>query len=240
MHGVVSLLDKTHYFLVEEIWQELQHEFGVQGVYVTPYPHFSYLVATHYDFEFLETLLQDFTSRQVSFQVRTTGLGIFTGEHPVIYIPVVRTPELTQFHEALWKQTHKVGSDIQAFYSPEQWMPHITIGFGDIRHEILPQIVSYLGKRDFNWTITIDNITTIYDTGVKQELRKSITLISKEERRRRTLEWLHQKQEERKQHPKEDLYTDSAEMIRQMREERTQHLLDVVSGKYNEDEFPNT
>ena len=77
MHGIVSLLDKTHYFLIEEIWQELQSEFGVQGVHVTPYPHFSYQVAKQYDFKALETLLQDFTSHEVSFQVRTAGLGIF-------------------------------------------------------------------------------------------------------------------------------------------------------------------
>ncbi len=69
MHSIVSLLDNMHYRLVEEFWQELQHEFGVQGVYVTPYPHFSYQIAEQYDFEALTTLLQDFASNKVSFQV---------------------------------------------------------------------------------------------------------------------------------------------------------------------------
>lgn len=35
-------------------------------------------------------------------------------------------------------------------------------------------------------------------------------------------------------------FEDSTEMIRQIREERTQHLLDISSGKYNENNFPNS
>ena len=49
MHGIISLLDNDHYQLVEEVWAELEREFSVHGVYVTPYPHFSYHVAQGYD-----------------------------------------------------------------------------------------------------------------------------------------------------------------------------------------------
>ena len=64
-----------------------------------------------------------------------------------------------------------MGSGIQAYYHPNQWMPHITIGFGDISSEKLSQIVRYLGERDFHWEIAVDNVALIYDTGTKQELR---------------------------------------------------------------------
>jgi hypothetical protein len=40
MHGIVSLLDNDHNQLIEELWAELEQEFSVHGVYVTPYPHF--------------------------------------------------------------------------------------------------------------------------------------------------------------------------------------------------------
>ncbi len=90
--------------------------------------------------------------------MRTAGLGIFTGPQPVLYIPVVRSPELTQFHQALWQRVSRVGNRIQAYYHPDQWMPHITIGFGDTGSEKLSQIVRYLGERDFHWEITVDNV----------------------------------------------------------------------------------
>ena len=171
MNGVVSLLDDKHYRLVENLWAELKREFAVEGVYITPYPHFSYQVATDYDVKQLEDILRSFAEYHTSFQVRTAGLGIFTGPQPVLYISVVRSPELTQFHQALWQRISRVGDGIQAYYYPDQWMPHITIGFGDMSNEKLSQIVRYLGERDFHWEITVDNVALIYDTGTKQELR---------------------------------------------------------------------
>jgi 2'-5' RNA ligase len=171
MHGIVSLLDNKHYHLVEELWAELEREFAVRGVYITPYPHFSYQIAQGYNVELLEPILQTFASGQATFQVKTSGLGIFNGPHPVLYVPVVRSPELTQFHQALWPEISTAGSGISDYYHPANWMPHITIGFGDINKENLFRIVQSLVERDFSWEITVDNIALIYDTGTKQELR---------------------------------------------------------------------
>ena len=171
MHGVVSLLDNKHYQLVENLWAELEREFAVRGVYITPYPHFSYQIAQAYNVELLEPILQTFASGQATFQVKTSGLGIFNGPHPVLYVPVVRSPELTQFHQALWPEISTAGSGISDYYHSANWMPHITIGFGDINKENLSHIVRSLAERDFNWEITVDNVALIYDTGAKQELR---------------------------------------------------------------------
>ena len=179
MHGIVSLLDDAHYQHVEALWAELKREFGVQGVYVTPYPHVSYHVASHYDLELLESLLHTFASEQKPFRITTTGLGIFTGSHPVLYIPVVRSPQLTQFQQTLWQRLVEVGqirNEAQDYYSPNNWMPHITIGFGDLDCQKLANIVHYLGERPFSWDIFIDNIALIYDTGAAQQLHTRIAL----------------------------------------------------------------
>lgn len=114
MHGVVSLLDSTYYRVVEDLWAELERAFAVDGVYVTPYPHFSYQVAPQYDIEGLEAILRHFAFNSAAFQVRTTGLGIFTGVSPVLYISVVRSPELTRFHKRLWQKISQVGSGMLA------------------------------------------------------------------------------------------------------------------------------
>ncbi len=158
--GIVSLLDTRHYHVVEDLWAELKREFGVQGIYITPYPHFSYQVASLYDTESLEPVLRDFAASHKSFRVNTTGLGIFTGRMPVLYIPVVRNTELTQFQQELWRalSTANTGSEIQEHYHPDAWMPHVTIGFGDLDSDILARMIRYLSERDFNWRILIDNI----------------------------------------------------------------------------------
>ncbi len=164
MHGVVSLLDHEHHQLVKDVWAELAKEFAVSKVYGAPEPHFSYQVARHYNVKSLELALRRFVASKRSFQVKTGCLGIFTRPRPVLYIPVVRSPELTQFHEALWQEISCTGSGIEDYYHPSHWIPHITIGIGDVNKDNLPQIVRFLAERDLNWEITIDNIGLIYSS----------------------------------------------------------------------------
>jgi 2'-5' RNA ligase len=160
---VVSLLDQKHYQQVENLWAELQRKFSVKGVYVSPRPHITYHIATCYKVKSLEAVLQRFAAGKTSFKVRTGGLGIFTGPQPVLYIPVVRSPELSQFHEALWQEILSSGADIEDYYHPDRWVPHITVGIGDMNKDNLSQIVRYLAERDFNWEITIESIVLVHN-----------------------------------------------------------------------------
>jgi len=162
MQSVVSLLDHKHYQLVEDLWSELARKFAVYGIYVQPRPHFSYQVATCYNIKSLEPVLQRFAASKTSFKVRTGGLGIFPGPHPVLYIPIVRSPELAQFHEELWHEICHTGSGILEYYHPSLWVPHITIGIGDINKDNLSRIVPFLAERNFNWEITVDNIELVH------------------------------------------------------------------------------
>ena len=171
MHGIVSLLDDKHYQLTESLWAELEKSFGVRGIYVTPYPHFSYQVAKNYDTTQLEPILQGIAQTAREFQVRTTGVSLFTGPSPVLYIPVVRTQALSQFQQMVWNKISQTGAGVVDYYHPEKWLPHITIGFGDVRQNNLPDIIQLLSKREINWEITVNNLSYIADTGQKQELR---------------------------------------------------------------------
>ncbi len=220
-----TLLDNEHYQLVEDLWAELQREFSVQGVYITPYPHFSYRAAQYYDVH------------ELAFQVRTSGLGMFTGAHPVLYIPVVRSQELTELHQELWEVIPTADSGVQEYYHPDQWMPHITIGFGDMSKDNLSRIIPWLAERDFNWEITINNLALIYDTGTKQELKARFDISNQPipgESSMRGVHWHPVTQETLEQvlrvreriirESKGHIFEDSAEVLRQQREERTQYL----------------
>ena len=193
MHGIVSLLDNDHYQLVEELWAELEREFSVHGVYVTPYPHFSYHVAQGYDMDKVESVPDRITSNITTFKVRTSGLGIFTGSSPVLYIPVARSLDLTQLHQELWQEISPSSSGVQEYYHPNQWMPHITIGFGDISKDRLSQIIPFLAERDFTWEISINNIALIYDTGIKQELTSLFDISNEPVPGKSSMERLHRR-----------------------------------------------
>ncbi len=170
MHGVVSLLDPQSTRLVESMWVELENAFGLSSLYVPRIAHFSYQIAEEYNVKRLGAALEQLAQAQRPFRVRTTGLGLFTGSSPVLYIPVIRNPELTQLHAALWQAIDNLGSGISDLYRPENWIPHITLAQGDVDQDKLPGIIRWLIDRDFTWEIVVNNIGLIYQTGNEYRL----------------------------------------------------------------------
>lgn len=166
MYGVVSLLDDQHNEKVEAIWAELQARFGVHGVSITPVAHFSYHVSEGYDSERIGQVLDDIAGKVSPFVVKTVGLGIFTGDDPVLYVPVLLNPALITLHEQLWSALAEIATGPLHLYHPDRWQPHITLTHKDVDHELLPQVVRILSERDFYWTIQIDNLAVLGGDGM--------------------------------------------------------------------------
>jgi hypothetical protein len=140
--------------------------------------------------------------------------------------------------EELWQEISTVSSGVQEYYNPDRWMPHITIGFGDISKENLSQIIPFLAERDFNWEFTVNNIARIYDTGTKQELKSRFDIANEPVPGESSMEGLHRRpltpelleqvyrvRERIRQETNGQLFEDSTEIIRQQREERTRQLM---------------
>ncbi len=168
MQGVVSLLDGRCTAEVREIWRELERKFGLRGAYAAPFPHFSYHVAEGYDTEGLSNVLSALASTLLPFRVQTTGLGLFTGPHPVIYIPVVRNRDLDTLHSLLWETVGSSATDVSTHYSPDRWIPHISLAVKDLLPAQVPAVMAYLSERTYDWEIGIDNLS-LGDTDPTQE-----------------------------------------------------------------------
>ncbi len=176
MEGVISLLDEQHQHRVESIWAGLKAEFGVRGVYITPYPHFSYHVAKKYHAALLADALTQIAATNLPFRIRANGIGIFSGAAPVLYIPLVRDGELSRLHAEVWQSVGAaVAKGAIEHYSPVQWMPHITIGQSDITTDNLGPIVAWLNQQPLDWEVPITSIGTIYAKGSKQYLGAQFT-----------------------------------------------------------------
>ena len=172
MQGVVSLLDDRHYARVEAIWEGLGQKFDVRGMYVTPYPHFSFQVAERYDEEACESYLRELAARTTPFRVKTAGLGIFTVANPILYVPVIRSTRLSELHREIWSGVAQaVPGAVAHYYNPDEWAPHITLAQGDIDADKLAEIVRVLSRRNFHWEFTVNNLSLIYDTGKQQGIR---------------------------------------------------------------------
>jgi len=163
MHGIVSLLDKEHDNLVKEIWYELERTCGLTGLHATPFPHFSWHIAEAYKLAPLKEIMKTVISDEVPFEIHTTGIAVFKGEIPVVYIPIARTKALSELHEKICEEVSPVSTLESAYYTPKFWMPHISLGFIDLDLVNINCLIEKVRTRNFNWSINIDNIALIYE-----------------------------------------------------------------------------
>lgn len=167
MHGLVSLLPETYHKKVEDLWEELEEKHGLTGIKVTPYPHFSWQIAEDYNLEKLKNIVQEITSDTAPFTVHTGGIGIFTGPKPVIFISVVKSQALMDLHAKIWEKAKNAGRDFSPLYSPDTWMPHISLAYEDVNESNISAVMDGLFFRSFSWEMTIDNIAFIYEPSGK-------------------------------------------------------------------------
>lgn len=177
MHGVVTLLPQPYYAMVEAIWDELQEKHGLTGIRITPYPHFSWQIGEEYDIQKLQSALMDIAQHQAPFSVKTTGLGFFTGERPVMFIPVVKSPQLQAFHSQVWQALLPVTKGASPYYSPENWAPHISLAYEDLTPGNIGKVAKAFAFRSYNWEFLVDNLSFIYEpSGVTGTLQVTISL----------------------------------------------------------------
>lgn len=170
MHAVVSLLDDNNSQMVEKLWAQIEREFGIRGVYRTPFPNISYHVSGAYDVEKVKMVLQVFARHSRPFRVKCCGLGVFTGPEPVLYIAVVRSPLLADFQHELWHQVTKSSGNLDFSYRPARWVPHIKLAEHDLTQRALGAIVRKLCTLELNQQVSVNNLALIYDAGGKEDV----------------------------------------------------------------------
>jgi 2'-5' RNA ligase len=174
MDGLVTLLPEPYYQQVETIWDELEEAFQLSGIRVTPYPHFSWQIAESYDHRRLEQEVRQFASEVQQFTVRTSGIGIFSGPQPVIYIPVVKNQTLIEFHARLWALATPtaIGDSPSSYYHPDHWMPHISLAYTDVNVDNIAGVMTHLAFQSYNWEMEIDHLAFISEpTGTIGQLK---------------------------------------------------------------------
>ncbi|MDZ7705198.1 MAG: 2'-5' RNA ligase family protein [Trueperaceae bacterium] len=171
IEAVISFLDDEHDERVRTLWAALEDNFGLQGIYGTPFPHFSYHGAEGYEQTYVRRLLEQVAHETEPFVVHTSGFGVFTGPAPVLYLPVVRAPALATCHQALWAGLSSLAENPNVYYHPTYWVPHITLAYSDLTYELLPQVIRFLSEQDTNWDLEVANLSLAYVEGPDQGIR---------------------------------------------------------------------
>lgn len=165
MAATASVLDDGHAAKVVELWDLLEAELGVKAVRISPVPHFSYQAARDFDLEVLADVVGKVAAKARPLRIRTAGLGVFTGPSPVLYIPIVRTPELTRLQLALWSAGAVASEKPMPEYHPAAWIPHVTLAQSDLTEELLPKAMALLNRHDMAWDLDVDNLAIVRGRG---------------------------------------------------------------------------
>ncbi len=151
--SIAALLDDVHHQqarFLQRAWSQAQPEADPMRLV----PHVSLHVATAYG-SGLREAVANIAAEQPPLPVRCGGLGLFTTTRPVVFVPVVRGERLSRLHSQLWDRLADVAKGTLQFYSPDGWLPHITLAHGALDTERLAALLAVKAARGPQWEATL-------------------------------------------------------------------------------------
>jgi 2'-5' RNA ligase len=161
MYAIISSLDEDSAAVVRELWKKLQGTCGLKAIFDFPTPHFTWFVADELDVSRTRPILDQIAQSLDPITVRTFGLGLFSGEHPVLYLPVVKTMVLMDYHREIWDQTQPYSDSAKLYYAPGMWVPHVTLALKDLDMGNLGCAVQSLGFGPLDLVIKVDHLMMV-------------------------------------------------------------------------------
>ncbi len=162
MYGVVTLLDAENLVRFSEVWDTLVRFCPAFNQQAAPLPHFSWHIAEGYDLLGLQRMLSEFVREARSFPARCSGLGVFTGATPIVYIRLVKDDRLAQLQRQIYEQIFPLSRAPSSFYTPEAWVPHISLTNDIEDPDLLACAIRNLAFNVYDWEIQVDHLTIGY------------------------------------------------------------------------------
>ena len=161
MYAIISELDYDASVMVKNLWARLRDACGLTAIYEFPTPHFTWFAAESIDRPVVTALVADLTARTQCLTILASGLGIFCGEKPVIYLPLVKTQEMIELHDWLWTQIEPHSEQKNKYYAPNNWMPHITLAINVVSRESLKCALETIAFEPIEMRFSVDNLIVV-------------------------------------------------------------------------------
>lgn len=166
MQSVCSVLPLEQWQHVIEARALACEDPALGAIYDPPFAHFTHQLAEEYDWDGLAPALADFARQQEPFEIQTTGLQVFAGADITTVVAVFRSEALVDYQKAVWQVISPFASgNVPAFYSPELWVPHVTIKRCGTHWQRFGNLMADLAQRSFAWTFTVNNVSVQCDPG---------------------------------------------------------------------------
>ena len=161
MFSIISELDPDTAVFVMHLWRKLSDACGLKGIYNFPNPHFTWLVADSVETKPVCELMAEIAKKTYTFPVRMTGINVFEGHSPVLYLSLFKSLALAKLHLNLLHQVKPFFGEINKYYSPEHWIPHVTLALRDLTNETLDCAVKSIEEEATGQMLWVNNIMLV-------------------------------------------------------------------------------
>lgn len=128
--------------------------------------HLSWQGAESYYLDEVELRMRTIARTFAPVTTRIDGVGVFTGAEPVVYLSFTRTPALSVLNATLWEALSPLARSANRYFSPEEWVPHISILYGKTEmKEAIACLVGNLSTMALRIEIRLDHIYLGYFHG---------------------------------------------------------------------------
>lgn len=162
MYALTTLFDLAPEPAFARIWQKLKVNCGLVTADEASYVHLSWQGALDYHLEPVHDGLLEIARVTSGFQIQMAGMGIFTGKEPVLYLNIVKSRELMSLQELLWEKLNPFAVEMNAYYAPQAWVPHVTLTYGKLLPADISCAVQELMYEPFAATLKVDHLAMIY------------------------------------------------------------------------------
>ena len=167
MLAITSLLAPRNARRIRSIIQSLETKFGLEAVQATPAPHLTFMLANVplAKAADLKAALRVVAATTPSFPAYTTGLGVFPGENPVIYVPVLRSNDLNLLHQRVLDVTTPLCRGTDRYNAPIRWLPHLSLALHDTTPDLLGPVLRHLNQETYNLRLNVNNLAILEQEG---------------------------------------------------------------------------
>jgi 2'-5' RNA ligase len=160
VYSIASIIDSNG----KDLWGELEDRCKMSGLQRTAIPHFSWQTAESYEFEPLRKALSNICRNIEPFTFITSGLGIFPNERKILFLIIVKDRILIDLHEHIWKETYSFAIQPSMKYSPENWVPHISLNLNKLDDDTFNCALSELTSKPLEFQFEVSQIGLLFLT----------------------------------------------------------------------------
>ncbi len=124
--------------------------------------HISWIVSQAIDLDPLSPVIREIAGSHTSFETVSGGLGVFPGQTPVLTFILARNRMMCELQSEIWERCKLFMKGINNNYSPEAWIPHITLLYSRNGGKEICNILERYVPMDIKFNIRIDNLSMIY------------------------------------------------------------------------------